>query len=443
MSLKYLITFLLIFSGSLSFSQSIFEFDYHFDINNTRELYKALLVRNEDGTGFIRVRYQIEDKSWAVVDMEMTEHYFGEEPKEHAEKPDSSILVFMGSNPKLVSGHDADTYSPDMFVFQLDNATGIYEPVGVLSGDDDDNDAEGVITNMRLLNDEDLTKELVLQYFTKEDDVYENLFEEATVRPVTPQKNTRLILVLVANTDDLSIGSTCKVDKDATYNTFSQLAEFLKIQFEPRLIFGKDFSKVNVDNAINSIQPGSNDIVVFYYSGHGFNDVKSSYKFPYLDLRDKSYQTYGDPYTLNIEEIYQRIKAKNGRLNIVFSDCCNADPSQTNIVGSEGATTRSSSIGWNIANCWGLFMDQKKQSILMTAASKGELSAGTSAGGIFTFNFRESLEKLIGPFYNNVTWNNILVTAQKQTVQKAQHTWCKQPDDSKKICLQNPTFKME
>ena len=441
---KYLLALLFLFITSVSFSQSVFEFDYYFDINNTREKYTALMVRYGDDNGFIRVRFfDEESKKWIIVNMEMREHYLNEDGTK-AKKTDSSIMVFEGIDPKIVSGQMKDPYDPDLFVFQLNKQENIYEPLGVLSGADEEGaeDVEGVIENMRLLNEEDLTKEFVLKYFKEQDDVYQNLFEEeATVRPVTPQqKATRLIMILVANTDDLSIGTTCKVDKDATYNTFSQLAEFLKIQFEPRLIHGKDFSKVNVDNAINSIQPGPNDIVVFYYSGHGFNDVNSSYKYPFLDLRDKSFQSYGPPYTLNIEEIYQRIKSKNARLNLVFSDCCNADPSQSNILSSEGATTRNSSIGWNIANCYGLFMNEKKQSILMTAASKGELSAGNSTGGIFTFNFRETLEKLIGPFYNNVTWDQILTAAKQQTIQKAQHTWCKQPDNSKRVCLQNPIY---
>ena len=88
-------------------------------------------------------------------------------------------------------------------------------------------------------------------------------------------------------------------------------------------------------------------------------------------------------------------------------------------------------------------MNERPGSILMTAASKGELSAGNSTGGIFTFNLRESLEKFIGPFYFNVSWNSLLTAAQTQTINKAKHTWCKQEDNSRKICIQNPTFKME
>ncbi len=129
----------------------------------------------------------------------------------------------------------------------------------------------------------------------------------------------------------------------------------MQIQFVPKMIFGKEFSKINVDNAINAISPGPADIVVFYYSGHGFSNIKDKYSFPYLDLRDKSFQTYGGAYTLNIEDIYNRIRAKGARLNLVFSDCCNSDPSQSSIITSDVAGTRSSSIGWNINNCKALF----------------------------------------------------------------------------------------
>lgn len=109
-----------------------------------------------------------------------------------------------------------------------------------------------------------------------------------------------------------------------------------------------------MDKAVSSVRPGPNDIVVFYYSGHGFNEVDEGYQFPYLDLRDKGFQHYGGPFTLNIESIYQKLKAKGGRLNLVLSDCCNRDPTSGALVSSEGASTRTSSIGWSKENCQAL-----------------------------------------------------------------------------------------
>ncbi len=437
-SRKFLLC-LFVCCSSLSYSQSIFEFDYYFDVDKVRERYYAFMVRNDDGTGFMRVRYQDSPKDpWILVDMDIVEHYYGDDPNDNI-KTDSTIIVISGSNPHVITGPDTTEYDPDDLYFQYNPKTDDYEPLAVVS-----EGHEGVITAMRFLNEEDLTKERMSRYFTEKDDVFVNLFEEATVRNLTLQeKNTQLFLIIVANTEDISIGSTCAVDKDATYKTFNTLAEFLGIQFVPKVIYGKEFSKVNVDNAISSIKPNPNDIVIFYYSGHGFSNAKDSYRFPYLDLRDKVSQPFGGAYALNIEDIYKRIKLKGARLNLVFSDCCNSDPSLSNVTTGDIATTRHSSLGWNIENCRALFMNNQPLSVLMTAASKGELSAGNSTGGIFTFNFRESLEKSFGPFYNNVSWDTLLKTAQIQTINKAKNTLCIQEDNSRKICVQNPTFTKE
>jgi hypothetical protein len=431
--------------GIIARCQSIYEFEYYFDIKKVREFYKAFLVRNEDGTGFIRVNFK-DDKTGkpVVVDMLMEEHYMGADDDKDDRPTDSSILVFEGIDPQIVIGDKKIGYDPDVFWFEKNASTGFYEPQAVVSmGAKPKDDVEGVITKMQLLNQSDLTESKVLEYFTKEDDFYINLFQ-ATTRNITPDiKGCRLHLIIVANTEDKSIGTTCLVDKDATYKTFSELAEFLEIEFAPKVISGKDFSKANVDNAINALNPSPNDIVVFYYTGHGFSNIQDGYSYPYLDLRDKTFQTYGGPYTLNIEDIYKRIKAKGARLNLVLSDCCNADPRQTTLVSGEGATTRSSSIGWSKENCKALFMNPKPVSILATAASKGELSAGNSTGGIFTFNFRESLEKSIGLFYFNSNWSALLSSAKTQTVNKAKHTWCMQPDNSRQVCQQTPVFKLD
>lgn len=441
MSIKRFLLFISVICSSAAHAQySIYEFNYHFDENNHREEYNAFMVRNADGTGFMRVSFLDEEtKKPIIIEMLMQEHYLNDE--DESKQTNENILVFEGYDPVIIVGPANIKYDPDIFWFEKNPSTGVYEPGSVISTNDNGEDIEGEFTT-KLLDEKDLTRQLVSKYFVEKDTFFENFFEEASTRPVMPaQKNIRMFLLLVANTEDISIGTTCVVDKDATYKTFSQLAEFMQIQFIPKVIFGKDFSKANVDNAINTINPNPGDIVVFYYSGHGFANTKDSYTFPYLDLRDKAYQNYGGEYTLNMEDIYKRIKAKGARLNLVLSDCCNADPSQSNTISTDVATTRTSSIGWNMDNCKALFLSNNPISILMTAASKGELSAGNSTGGIFTFNFRESLEKSIGHFSNNVSWTVLLNSAQQQTVGKAQKTWCNK--EKKIVCKQLPTYKLE
>lgn len=440
---KYALLLLLLLTSRASFSQTLYELSYHFGSAEAKSDFKAFILRNDDGTGLMRITFtEGEPQIRNVYEMDMQAHYGVN--KDGTE--DTAILIFVGLFPRQILG-DAP-YVPDHFVFSI-KEDGYYEPAFVLSMDADNQDGNqtvGELDNVKLLNDADLTEELILQYFTKEDEVYQNLFT-VTSRGLSPEeKKTQLHLVLVANTNDKKIGKTCVTDKESTLSLFSEVAEFLQIGFVPTVIEGNSFSKVNVEKAINALKPASGDIVVFYYTGHGFSDSRDNYTFPYMDLRDKSFQAFGGQYAMNMEMVFQKIKSMGARLNLVISDCCNNDPSQSANMLNDEPNTRTSSVGWNKNKCIDLFMNPKRMSYLMTAAKKGELSAGTvSDGGFFTFNFRETLEKTVGNFNKDktVSWPAILNTAQVQTVTMLNGKKCRQPDESVAKCVQNPVFRSE
>ena len=425
------------------YAQSIYHFKYEVPAATGSVAYEAFFERDLDGTGFIRVKYiNPETNKEMLIDLETEDAYY-KDKKGHT---DSSMLYFEGSDPEVKKGDKNNKYVPQIFWFKIDNATGYYEPWGVTSSDDNP-EAEGTFTYSKLLTKEDLTQELVSGFFTKDEGLYENLFDTASVRRPTTnplQKSVTLHLVIVANTEDNTIGTTCIRDKDRTIKAFTELTDYLGIQLSPTTIFGNKYNKEAVQVAIQYLQPAPDDIVVFYYSGHGFSNNGNSRQYPYLDLRPRnSLPLEGN--SLNIEDIYNSIKKKGARLNIIFSDCCNADPNAASNISGNIAQTRSTSMGWSMENCRSLFMDQKPHAVLMTAATKGELSAGNdNTGGIFTFNFGESLQSYFGLFYKNVTWANVLQQAQKQTINTASNTLCPQADEKTyKPCVQHPIFKID
>jgi hypothetical protein len=82
----------------------------------------------------------------------------------------------------------------------------------------------------------------------------------------------------------------------------------------------------------------------------------------------------------------------------------------------------------------------------MTAARKGELSAGNlQDGGFFSSNFRLSLEKTISlaNTQKQVNWDGLLLTARNQTTERANRAKCWMPDETLRQCLQNPIFQIE
>jgi len=377
--------------------------------------------------------------------MEMVESYGDDNGKE-----DRSILVYVGmDNPVKIMGKSG--YSPDHFAFEYNKKTKYYEPSIVLSIHKDGSESEGVFDKNILLNEKDLTPEFLLQYYKEDEEEFLNFFDEAKTRGLSTQQKltTQIHLVIVANTEEIFIGNSCVIDKKSTLQLFTQVARKLEIPIKSTIIDGLNFNKKNVVKALENIKPNPNDIVIFYYSGHGFNIPRSSKIYPYLDLRENSSQdifkdnTINSEHIINIETIYDGIVKKGARLNLVISDCCNSDPGNSLNILPEGAVTRASAIGWNSYNCQALFMNPQPFSLLITAASKGELSAGTPVkGGIFTFNFRESLESNLSPLAINVNWGELVSTAKAQTISTAKRTGCRQPDKSLAACKQSPVFRM-
>ena len=439
--LKFLKTTITIFLFSclptLNFGQTLYELNYHFETDNGVEHYSAFLNTYEDGTGLIRIAFtDIATNQKNIVEYEVYSMYDDTVNVENATQ-----FMFFCANPIQILGEVS--YPADHFLFEKNPQTGYFEPSVVISYEEGSEEEEyGNFEGVRLLNDVDLTEQFVGQFFVPEDEEYQNLFINE-VRPITvEQKATKLHLIVVANTLDKSIGKTCVIDKDNVTSLFEEITNFLGIGLSTQIIEGKNFSRKNVDIAISKVKPGANDIVVFYYTGHGYNDVESGSAYPNLDLRERVSDDIGGLNTLNIEGIYRLIQAKNARFNMVLSDCCNNDPFSSNNIGAEGASLRTSSVGWNKNFCSELFL-QSKQSILMTGASKGQLSAGNVAdGGFFTFNLRENIEKSIGKLAtsNVVNWKTIVEQTQKQTAVRANKSLCRMPDEQVARCAQRPVY---
>jgi hypothetical protein len=291
------------------------------------------------------------------------------------------------------------------------------------------------------LDKKKLDKDLVLQYFTKQDIFYKNLFETQT-RALSPfEKSTRMILLAVANVNEPEIGASCLKDMNRAVETFSKLADFMGIKFESRTVAGSNYNKATVEKQIASLTPALNDIVVFYYSGHGFRKPKDSRRFPYIDLREKPDNTYMEN-SMNIEDVYDAIRKKGARLNLVIGDCCNTEVSAKNAIGAPIPRKKGFSLEWNLENCRTLFLNPLPRSILVTAADRDQkASSNNEFGGFFSFFFKTSMENQLGFFKKNVSWENVLNDAKKSTITKAEHTYCDKPYIPENICEQYPIWK--
>jgi hypothetical protein len=153
--------------------------------------------------------------------------------------------------------------------------------------------------------------------------------------------------------------------------------------------------------AINNLDIGSNDVIVFYYSGHGGSDGDRNAlqsRWPVLIfLNDEE---------VRFDEVQQSLRAKEARFTMVIADCCNNYPDQAKI----GLPVPRG----NTDNYQTLFF-QYRGYILLSASSPGEFSLGGDDGGMFTNQFLDA-------FYTSAasgspSWDSIVYDATQKVTQ--------------------------
>ncbi|MDQ2720700.1 MAG: caspase family protein [Bacteroidota bacterium] len=227
------------------------------------------------------------------------------------------------------------------------------------------------------------------------------LFVEKILQPEKIPR-TKFILVIVANTLDPTIGKGCAEDINSVRHIFEKLSVEMNFHFIELIVQGEDYGKENILGAIDILTPGNDDIVVFYYSGHGFSYEKDpSKKYPQVDLRPHPASDKIDvinAHTENLSDLFELIKGKGARLNIVIGDCCNSIIEfKRNFKGGIDALRDEEKelVVINKETCATLFCNHTT-SILVASACKGEYAiSDDKLGSIFTYNFSKGLKMLM------------------------------------------------
>lgn len=433
-----------------SFALTIYEISYEFKNLTDFPKYTAMLVRYGNGTGFMRVKYSNKANTETyVVHMEFVEV----EGRSKIDGLPNLTLQFKGKDPRyIINGNKEkqNSYNPDVLWFKKEASDKNFKPWGVTSLNEDSTFEYGKIIDVKVLNTADLTKTYVKNYFLESEPFYANLFKptNVTVTPpvvtnpthnpttttVTPAK---LHFILVANTNDPRIGYSVQKDVINISSQVKDVATFLGLPLDMVEVSGANFGKANLETALNNLKPGSNDIVIFYYSGHGYsNDRNANEQYPQFDLRQSRFDDILVA-TINASEVFDKIKVKNARLNLVITDCCNSSLGLLKPEGKNFALTTKSLVSWEKSYCYDLFM-KSRGTVIATAARKGQYAYGnTDVGGYFTSNLITAMEKYLSKFQTSTpNWQEIIAEAQTTTVSLSLTNLC----TANVSCRQDPVY---
>ncbi|GGB23403.1 hypothetical protein GCM10011511_54080 [Puia dinghuensis] len=371
--------------------------------------YYGFLIFYSDNDAIMRIRYLDRNGKYKVAEYKCT--------GKQGETEDHIRYYFLGGqDARVVYGPTDYGYSADNFLFYNVNSEGHFDKLYTYDGNDlksDDLASHLKEATWRKMDPSELTADYVYNYFDKTERYYTILTTLGNPHYVSPRTDVTLHLIIMANTRDNSIGRGCEVDRRALKIEFENIASALNIPIDEKIYSEQDFTKTNLLNAINDLHPGSNDIVVFYYRGHGFrwNDQQSSW--PQMSL---NYSEFQAKESFPIENVYTSIVQKGARLNLIFGDLCNSNIGLNyREVSDQSATAFQSAFYPDMQKLHKLFIDSKGN-LLSTAARPTEVSwVNPYDGGFYTSSFLESLHKEVSAMSGNGDWDELV----NSTIDKA------------------------
>lgn len=173
----------------------------------------------------------------------------------------------------------------------------------------------------------------------------------------------------------------------------------LNAQFFSKTDFRND--PVALGSKVRGLNVGGDDVVIFYYTGHGFNPEGS-------DFSSFKLSGNGDYRTYNMDKVHAILKEKNPRLLITIYDACNYHermdmPFVVNRAPDEQLAFQK------------LFLlaEGEIKVASNTAGYRGFSYSSPRVGGVFSNALLSAINLAIGGEAEEVTWENILKITRK------------------------------
>jgi hypothetical protein len=180
-------------------------------------------------------------------------------------------------------------------------------------------------------------------------------------------------------TNDSNIGESCAVDNDNVIMELTTIASAIGYQFDLKNYVDNDCNPQKVNETIRNLIIGPNDIVFFYYTGHGGRYDTDDSDYPRMCLNQMNAANW-----IPVDEVDQKLSQKNPLLRVVIADCCNSVSAfmPKGFGGTQrGSTTVTVTPEINYRK---LFLNVKGN-ILAAACKRNETAVGFEEdGGAFT-----------------------------------------------------------
>ncbi len=226
-----------------------------------------------------------------------------------------------------------------------------------------------------------------------------------------PLEGATLHAIIVCDTYGEDIEASVIADFNRISGKVKSICEITKLKPHLLAYTGR---KANSDflNAADSLAVTSDDVILFYWSGHGLRFERQQDPWPIFDF------TYDDT-IVSQYLVTKTLAEKNPRLLLSVSDCCN-DFAYKSLIPDQKKITEIQKKNYHT-----LFL-QASGVYLATAALPGEFALGLNgkiremqlpAGGFYTTALLEALDQETSLATDELSWEMIFTIAGEKTIE--------------------------
>ena len=216
--------------------------------------------------------------------------------------------------------------------------------------------------------------------------------------------------LLLCDTLDPSIGT---VDDLANSQTWARtIAEKTGLTLQLKTLYGANLTAANARAMLNALQPGSDDVVFFHYSGHGGNPGTSIWPVFCLTTNPDDMPASEQ---LSFDQVVGIVRPKSPRLLVMVSDACNNYPGQTGRARPYTPPGTDPAVSQAFKDLFTAIRGE----VLTTGCKPGQYSLGAPGeGGVF-FNSLTTAVADLATTQSPLTWDAVMARAATLTAAAA------------------------
>ena len=192
--------------------------------------------------------------------------------------------------------------------------------------------------------------------------------------------------IMIGDTHDTWIGNQSALDLRNVSPNIDKIASYTNLSLKKKVFSGSEFRSDKVLNHLTNLKIARDDVVIFYYSGHGFRtpEKDKSSLWPALHFTSSRY-------SLDLHSVVKIINDKKPRFSLIVADCCNAYESSPYAPLYKGLTKVHVDKSIIAKNCRKLFLESRG-SIIASSSEAGQYSyCDEGLGGWYTHSFLNSI----------------------------------------------------